>query len=41
MGKKKEKGVSFDIDFSENYYTQRWNLDSTGRGNSELYKRIE
>lgn len=38
---KQEKGVSFDIDFSENFYSQRWKLDSTGRGNSELYKRIE
>ena len=39
--KKQSNGVSFDIDISENYYSQRWSLDSTGRGNSELYKRIE
>lgn len=39
--KKQEKGVSFDVDVSEKYYSQRWNLDSTGRGGSELYRRIE
>ena len=39
--KKQSNGVSFDVDISENYYSQRWSLDSTGRGNSELYKRIE
>jgi hypothetical protein len=39
--KKQEKGVSFDVDVSGNYYSQRWNLDSTGTGNSELYRRIE
>lgn len=39
--KKRSNGVSFDVDISENYYSQKWSLDSTGRGNSELYKRIE
>ena len=39
--KKQSNGVSFDVDISENYYSQRWSLDSTGRGNSELFKRIE
>lgn len=39
--KEQVDGVSFDVDISENNYSQRWNLDSTGRGNSELYKRIE
>ena len=34
-------GVTFDVNISENHYSQRFNLDSTGRGRSELYKRIE
>ena len=39
--KKQTNGVTFDVNISENHYSQRFNLDSTGRGRSELYKRIE
>ena len=39
--KEQQNGISFDVDISENYYSQMWNLDSIGRGYSELYKRIE
>ena len=39
--KKQINGVTFDVNISENHYSQRFNLDSTGRGRSELYKRIE
>ena len=39
--KKQINGVTFDVNISENHYSQRFNLDSTGRGNSELFKRIE
>ena len=39
--KKQINGVTFEVNISENNYSQRFNLDSTGRGRSELYKRIE
>ena len=39
--KKQINGVTFDVNISENHYSQRFNLDSSGRGRSELYKRIE
>ena len=39
--KKQINGVTFEVNISENHYSQRFNLDSTGRGRSELYKRIE
>ena len=39
--KKQINGVTFDVNISENHYSQRFNLDSSGSGHSELYKRIE
>tara|TARA_B100000963_G_scaffold256989_1_gene225452 strand:- start:446 stop:913 length:468 start_codon:yes stop_codon:yes gene_type:complete len=39
--KKQINGVTFDVNISKNQYSQRFDLDSTGRGYSELWKRIE
>ena len=39
--KKQINGVTFDVNISEKHYSQRFNLDSAGRGRSELYKKIE
>ena len=40
--KKQINGVTFDVNISEKHYSQRFKfLDSTGRGRSELYKKIE
>ena len=39
--KKQINGVTFDVNISEKNYSQRFNLDSSGSGHSELYKRIE
>jgi hypothetical protein len=41
MTQKEINGVTFNVNISENHYSQRFNLDSTGSGSSELYKRIE